>query len=258
MNVVARPSIYASPPARLSDDLISSFYHVMDLPNGVTTPGAWDLRAGVDDYLGHVDFRGKRVLEIGPASGFLTVEMERRGAEMVALDIPEDGNWDFVPFPDHVMAGVREHRFSDMAFIRNTFWYTHKAFKLKAKAVYASAYDIPEELGIFDVALLGAVLLHTSNPQRILAECARIAKTIIVTEVLYPDLENCGAVIRLHPTWESKDWGTWWQFSTKFFTQYFGVLGFNEQTVTYHKQRLARRELQVDFFTVVASSGSGC
>jgi SAM-dependent methyltransferase len=254
MNFVARRSIYVSPPACLSDDLLPSFYHVMELPNGVTTPGAWDLRAGVDDYLGRVDFRGKRVLEIGPASGFLTVEMERRGADVTVLDIPDDGNWDFVPFPDNLMDGVREHRASDIKFIKNTFWYTHTAFDLKAKVVYADAGALPDELGDFDIVLLGAVLLHVSDPHRILAGCAKRARTLIITEVMYPDIEAQGApLLRLHPTPENKDWGTWWHFTSTFFTQYLGVLGFEKQAVTFHKQRAVQQNLDVDFFTVVAS-----
>ncbi len=38
------------------------------------------LATTIDDYLGRFDFRGKRCLDIGTASGYLTFEMERRGA----------------------------------------------------------------------------------------------------------------------------------------------------------------------------------
>lgn len=48
------------------------FYHVVDLPDGMTTRGQWDFRKTTDLYLGNVDFAGKRVIEIGPASGFLS------------------------------------------------------------------------------------------------------------------------------------------------------------------------------------------
>jgi O-methyltransferase len=248
-------SIYADPPAQLPDisTLKLSYYHVTDLPEGITTPGSWDLRGRVDDYLGRFDFAGKRVLEIGPASGFLTMEMEHRGADVVGVDIPEDGNWDFVPFPDDVMAGVREHRFSDMTYIRNTWWYTHRAFGLRAKAVYADAYRLPDELGEFDVAVLAAVLLHTRSPQTIVEQCAKRAKAVIITEVASPDLEATGTgVIRLHPTRENRDWGVWWHLSSAFFTQYLRVLGFERNTVTYHKQREVRQNIDASFFTVVA------
>ena len=60
-----------------------------DHPGGGKIIGLWDLRQTVDDYLGRIDFAGKRVLEIGPASGFLTIEMERRGADVVAVELPE-------------------------------------------------------------------------------------------------------------------------------------------------------------------------
>ncbi len=49
---------------------------------------------GVDEYLGKVDFAGQRVLEIGPASGFLTFEMEKRGAEVVSVEVTDEHGWD--------------------------------------------------------------------------------------------------------------------------------------------------------------------
>ena len=183
MNVRAQ-SLYASPPAELPSyaNLAKPFYHVIDLPNGITVPGKWDLRGRVDDYLGNVDFSGKRVLEIGPASGFLTVEMERRDAEVVALEIPETGNWDFVPFPDDLMTSVREIRSNQMKSIRETFWFTHHAFDLKARVVYADACNLPAELGRFDIALLAAVLLHTINPLQVVEQCAKRASMIVITD----------------------------------------------------------------------------
>ena len=78
------------------------FYHVMDLPGYGLTEGQWDLRAGADAYLGGFEFSGKRVLEIGPASGFLTFEMERRGADVVCFDVAEEIGWDFVPHPPEI------------------------------------------------------------------------------------------------------------------------------------------------------------
>ena len=46
------------------------FYHSFTLPEG-EVPGIWDLRAQPHRYLGEVDFNGRSVLEVGPASGFL-------------------------------------------------------------------------------------------------------------------------------------------------------------------------------------------
>ena len=70
----------------------------MELPgHGVVNGSGFAWR--VDDYLGKVSFTGKRVLEIGPASGFLAFEMEKRGAEVVSVEVTADHGWDFVPYP---------------------------------------------------------------------------------------------------------------------------------------------------------------
>jgi O-methyltransferase len=57
----------------------------------------WDLRGKTDEYLGGIDLRGRGVLEIGPASGCLTVEMERAGADVTAIELPPEASWDVVP-----------------------------------------------------------------------------------------------------------------------------------------------------------------
>jgi hypothetical protein len=95
---VSGSRLHVSPPQGigLAD---CDFYHSMLIPGVGEIIGLWDLRQTVDDYLGRIDFAGKRVLEIGPASGFLTIEMERRGADVVAVELPEGVGWDFVPSP---------------------------------------------------------------------------------------------------------------------------------------------------------------
>ncbi len=86
-------------PLKVEDVADCYFYHTMELPGyGVIEGRDWDLRGGVDEYLGKVDFAGQRVLEIGPASGFLTFEMEKRGAEVVSVEVTAEHGWDFVPY----------------------------------------------------------------------------------------------------------------------------------------------------------------
>src|ERR1041384_3022401 len=74
------------------------FYHVMNLPGYGEVGGEWDLRGGEEFYLGRVSFEGKRVLELGTASGHLCRYMERQGAEVIGFDLSIDRFWDFVPF----------------------------------------------------------------------------------------------------------------------------------------------------------------
>ena len=84
-------SIYA-PPQQVDDPAACIFYHAMNLPGIGSVSGDWDLRDTMDEYLGHFDFQGKRCLDIGSASGYLTFEMERRGArEVVSVDLDVEG-----------------------------------------------------------------------------------------------------------------------------------------------------------------------
>ena len=106
------------------------FYHSMLIPGVGEIIGLWDLRQTVDGYLGRIDFAGKRVLEIGPASGFLAIEMERRGADAVAVELPEGVGWDFVPFPESFLAPIRQ--IAGMPRLKNSFWFNHAANKSKA------------------------------------------------------------------------------------------------------------------------------
>jgi O-methyltransferase len=235
------------PNLRLED---CHFYHVMEIPGVGVTTGDWDLRRGVDRYLGGVSVAGKRVLEIGPASGFLSFEMERRLAEVVCVEIPDDPGWDFVPYPPDVMAPVYEQRRQGMAMLKNSFWFAHQAFGSKVRLMYADPYQLPGALGEFDIALIGSVLLHCRHPLETIQQCAARARTVVITDLFHPDLEG-GAVCRLHPTVENRAWHTWWEFSTLFFDQFLRVIGFGDIHVTTHDQRY--RETPRTLFTMVAS-----
>src|SRR5436309_10251408 len=103
------------------------FYHTMEIPGHGLVKGVWDLRAGVDDYLGKISFENKRVLEIGPASGFLTFEMEKRGAEVVSVEVTENSCWDFVPYPAARLEEVLEPRREVMRRLKNSYWLAHEA-----------------------------------------------------------------------------------------------------------------------------------
>ena len=71
--------VYAA-PRTVTDLNDCNFYHTMDVPGVGRVTGEWDLRAGAREYLGGVPFAGKRVFEMGLASGFLSFFMKREGA----------------------------------------------------------------------------------------------------------------------------------------------------------------------------------
>ena len=163
------------------------FYHTIEIPDRGVVRGQWDLREHVDEYLGGYRFAGKRVLEIGPASGFLTFEMERRGADVVALEVPDDPGWDFVPYPDDVLQPIfaprRQRPDSTQEFIlvpASSQWF-------KGAALLRQFLPYFGDLGTFDVAVMAAVLLHCKRPVEILAECAKRADTLLVTDRYFPN-----------------------------------------------------------------------
>jgi SAM-dependent methyltransferase len=244
------PLLVSSPPrkAALAD---CAFYHFMDLPGVGQVGHEWDLRPNVDAYLGNLDFRGKRVLEIGPASGFLTFTMEQKGASVVAVELTQAKAWEFVPFPREMMDPIIAKRRDGLPRMINGFWFAHSALGSRAQVHYGDVYNIPDELGQFDVATMASVLLHCQNPVRIIEQCAQRAQTLLIVERFFPDIEGT-PICRLVPSHENGEWGTWWDFTTQFFDRYLRVLGFGQITMNRHVQ-MHRGSAPYELFTLVAS-----
>jgi hypothetical protein len=260
------------------------FYHTMDLPGHGTVEGAWDLRAGVDEYLGGVDFRGKRALDVGTASGFLCFEMERRGAEVVAYDLSDEYDWDSVPYARHDHeSGVLERR-AHIRQLNNSFWLSHRGFHSAARVAYGTVYEFPEAIGPVDVAAFGCLLLHLRDPFLALARVLRqVRETAIVVEFLgerAPPLSPRSSV----PLWqkvlrrlglvtppssapvepgmvflpdpqECMPKETWWRLTPETVCRFLGVLGFRDVQVTYHVQKFQGRPTWL--FTVVGRRTDG-
>lgn len=278
----SKKNIYAT--SRTVTDIDEcEFYHVMDIPGYGVVGGKWDLRDRVDQYLGGVGFKGKRVLELGTASGFLCFYMEKKGAEVVAYDIGEEQEWDVVPFCQYDYSEHVEYLKEYTNKLKNAFWHAHKAHNSKAKAVYGSIYNIPEEIGMVDVATFCSILLHLRDPFRALQNALRLVKeTVIVT-----DLVPKRATFLLHPpsllrrfatlikrnmflqqgilpepkvpymeflpnfrTLEHKN--AWWWLSPEIIVNFLGVFGFEEAQVTYHFQKATYRGgVEQQLYTVV-------
>lgn len=218
--------IYATPQV-VTDPATCAWYHVMDLPGLGTVGGSWDLRETIDAYLGHVDFRGKRCLDIGTASGFLTFEMERRGAsEVVSVDLdPDRHQYEVVPFAH---ADVQATIAKLDAVIRGrhrSYWMAHRVLGSRARAYYGTAYQLPEALGSFDVVVIGMMLPHVREPFRVLEQAAaRSSETIIVTQQA-PGEERAYAYFMPDPATGQPD-AAWWSMSEACTERMLGVLGF--------------------------------
>ena len=124
-------------------------------------PGVWDLRGHKTAYLGGVELAGKRVLELGPATGYLTFYMERMGAEVVAFEAGFDVSVDVLPFRGREFPDERAKVMQE-TIDRNhdAWWHLHRAMGSSATFVQGNIYDMPPDLGTFDITVVGAILLH--------------------------------------------------------------------------------------------------
>lgn len=236
------------------------FYHTMDIPGHGTVHGEWDLRGREYQYLGGFDFSGKRVLELGAASGALTMYMEAQGAEVVAYDLSPDFSWDVVPFAGLDLAQFDVQRRDHLRRLNNGFWLNHAAHESSAKLMHGSIYDVPSPIGAVDVATFASILLHVREPFRALQSALRLVEnTVIVTDVFPgtdqhlildqldgPDPEGT-QTFELPATafgepkttfmpqhWDRAYADTWWHLTPAAIQRFIGVLGFEDTTVTYH------------------------
>jgi O-methyltransferase len=173
----------------------------------------WDLRAGIGEYLGNYDFNSKSVLEVGPASGFVTISIERLGATAVTCIEPDlDRFWDIVPQPSIDTRTVAEGFKSHIQRVRNAFWYVHRAFGSRARVFVGDPYAVPADFGPFDVAIFASVLLHVRSPLAMVQDIARRVKHAIIITDLYSDNLGDEPVCRLLPDVRNKAFETWWNF----------------------------------------------
>jgi tRNA (mo5U34)-methyltransferase len=129
------------------------WYHTFELPGGYETEGWFDLRPLVPRYGLPDDMSGLRVLDVGTWDGFWAFEMERRGAQVVAIDLEDDGDLDWPPRrrPAEPKQRVRGRGFE----------LAKRLLDSKVERVICSIYDAkPEDLGTFDVVFCGSVLIH--------------------------------------------------------------------------------------------------
>ncbi len=240
------------------------FYHTMTVPGLGTMEGDWDLRAGVDDYLGNIDFGGKRVLELGPASGFLSFEMERRGADVVAYDLPVGAKWDVVPYATADLDRIRAERNDNIRRVQDAFWLAHRAFESNVRVVYGTVYEVPDWIGEVDVSVFGSILLHLRDPFLALERALRLTReTAVVTDVLSrPFVLPAALLDRVRPSLgfrpdfrRREPFDSWWSLTPGTIKAFLGVLGFERTTVGYHTQLYRGRKRHM--YTVVGTRTTG-
>jgi len=222
------------------------FYHTMDVPGQGTVHGSWDLRPGIDRYLGRVRFPGKRVLDVGAASGFLSFHMERQGAEVVSYDLCESFSWDYVPYAGTDLIEADHNGRDAIQKINNAYWFCHRAFESSNRMVHGTVYTIPESIGPVDMAVFGSILLHLRDPFLALQMGTRLAREMVIVTDLIPRRRFwqrwfapllSPEMLFLPDARNRKHGCTWWSLPPKLVQKFLGVLGFEDTRITYHTQK---------------------
>jgi tRNA (mo5U34)-methyltransferase len=150
------------------------WYHGMELPGGIMTPGDYDLPDTARRIPLPRSLVGKRCLDVGTRDGFWAFEMERRGAdEVIAIDLDDPDQLDFPeprPRLTHATRAALERR-------ESAFGIAHRALGSSVERRNLSVYDLaPAVVGTFDFAFIGTLLLHLRNPVDALAAVRRVLR----------------------------------------------------------------------------------
>jgi SAM-dependent methyltransferase len=246
-------------PRHVTDASSCLFYHAIDLPGHGLQDGLWDLRPGIERYLPALSWSGSTVLDVGAASGYVTFELERRGADVIAVDQADGLSWDTIPFHDLDKAAASERWVSWVDGVKNAFWLAHRALGSSARALYCSANDIPVDIGPVDIAFLGNILQHLRDPLGAITTAASLADCVVVTEAIWrPDLDRDDPLLYFLPALRdgepsSEKCHAWWQVSSSTVARWLDLLGFRIEQSYRHEQLFAMTGNLIPHYTVVAA-----
>lgn len=228
------------------------WYHTVDLPNGLTTPGLYDFRGTFPCFHFPEDMRGLSVLDIGSATGFFAFEFERRGAKVVSVELPSLYALDRFPGQDadHMIEKigqmiapksiknldgyVKENTAEELYqfLIEGPFRFCYDLLNSKIERCYSAIYDLsPGKLGAssFDLVFLGDVLLHTVNPLEALAAVAPLCRDRLVLAQVMPEAaDGKPAMLYVGGDVPASDEVSWWWPNKPCFIQLLKKFGFRE------------------------------
>ncbi|MGE3173079.1 MAG: class I SAM-dependent methyltransferase [Planctomycetota bacterium] len=198
---------------------IQSWYHRIDLGDGIETPGHFRMR----DYLKYYGFPdrldGLRVLDVGASTGFFAYEFERRGAaEVVGVELPSWADHDFTPrYRRGFDQKTQDERQNiDREVMHDGFAVVGEALgSTRVRRIWKAIYDLdPAEIGEFDIVFSGAMLMHVRDPilgiQRMRACTKQSGRLIVSISTTMPDAAE--PIARFVGEWDQCNW---WQMSPR-------------------------------------------
>ena len=157
--------------------------------------------------------------------------MEKRGAKVVSIDQGDPSTSEFVPFVNDPLsrAEVIANQVVGLESLKNSYWYIHRALGSKARAYYGNVYELPDELGTFDVVMVGMILPHLRDPMRALESVARRSKDAVI--ITQQALAEDRPIMQLmaHPDTDNIEHMrfAWWLMSDGLLVNFMKIMGFS-------------------------------
>jgi tRNA (mo5U34)-methyltransferase len=228
------------------------WYHTVELPQGLVTPGQYDFRTSLPCFQFPENMRGMTVLDVGSATGFFAFEFERRGAKVVSLEIPSLAALDRFPGQTvqqtlqeiremlvpgtigHLKEEVEKYTADELYsnLLSGPFEFCRKLLNSRVERRFATVYELSEAAlgtGGFDLIFMGDVLLHTINPLQALAAVAPLCRGLLVLSQMMPEAgAGQPAMIYVGGQDPILDHISWWLPNTRCLVQLLKKLGFRD------------------------------
>lgn len=223
------------------------WYHTIELPNGLITPGQYDFRTTISSFNFPENMQGMTVLDVGSATGYFVFEFEKRGARVTSVEIPSLESLDRFPGQNteqllrkiekmmKTMTQLDEartrHSAEDLYFylLKGPFEFCQKLLNSSVERCLSTVYDLSEKLAgtRFDLVFMGDILLHTLNPLQALAAVAPLCGgTLILSQVIPDAPDGTPALIYVGGDDLNNDEISWWLPNKQFIEQLLKKFGF--------------------------------
>lgn len=212
----------------------------MGLPGVGLVRGEWDLRGRFEEYIGGVNLKGRSVLDVGTASGFLSFEAERCGARSVTSF--EAGGMNLLQrTPGFVEPEGRLQRQI------NSYRLAHHLLKSRAVPVYGDVYRLSDCAPASEVVLAGQILVHVRDPFGALQSIAeRCTHTLVIVEGMFEHPDPIAVFLG------GSTPNSWLHFSTTLYRQFLPRLGFEVASIASGSYRCDSRDKDEVVWTLVA------
>jgi SAM-dependent methyltransferase len=231
INHKKRKRIFEFPKKVRKDEC--SFCKEIHFEDGDVNNADWDIKHCEKEYLGCLDFRGKKVIDIGAGCGYASFLMEQMGAEVVSHEVPDGTYWDKKIYPNS-----KKTRKSENENLINAYWYNHNKFKSNNKLFLWDLYKkLPRDLGDFDIAIFAMVISHMRDPMLALMNVLYRTKERVVIVNPFPYYEE-GSPFAIFSSGEMD----WWHPSFHCIREMLLCIGFKIESVTEIKPKLNGKE----------------